>query len=248
MKKFIFHFIMTGFILMLSFFALFAGCATTGLNDKIQTSEGEIIIHPLSHSSFVLKTEKTTIIFDPVGDSDQYTNIKNPDYIIITHTHPDHFNTGILKDIKGKNTKIIGPKVAGDQYPGMIIMNNGEKKSFEDMTIEAIPMYNLTKERLMFHPRGVGNGYVVTINGKRIYNSGDTEDIPEMRKLKNIDIAFVCMNLPYTMDVNQAASAVLDFKPKIIYPFHYREGGGTFSNIKLFKQHVSKTKGLMFDS
>lgn len=107
------------------------------------------------------------------------------------------------------------------------------------ISIKAIPMYNLREEALKFHTKGRGNGYVLDINDERIYISGDTEDIPEMRNLKNIDKAFVCMNLPYTMPIESAASAVLDFKPKTVYPYHYRGSDG-LSNINLFKEIVNK--------
>ena len=116
---------------------------------------------------------------------------------------------------------------------------NGETKSLHEIKIEAVPMYNLTPERLKFHNKGRGNGYVLTLGGKRVYISGDTEDIPEMRALKNIDIAFVCMNLPYTMDVNQAAGAVREFRPRIVYPYHYRG-----SDVEKFKSLVGNDRGV----
>src|SRR6185436_1926633 len=124
-------------------------------------------------------------------------------------------------------TKIVVPKAVADQLPAelkskAIVIANGEKKEVQGVAIEAVPMYNLTEDRLKFHTKGRGNGYVVTVGGKRVYISGDTEDIPEMRALKNIDVAFICMNLPYTMTEEQAASAVREFKPKIVYPYHYR--------------------------
>ena len=120
----------------------------------------------------------------------------------------------------------------------IVVINNGETKDMTSFSLEAIPMYNLRKEALKFHQKGRGNGYVLTVDGERLYFSGDTEDIPEMRSLKNIDRAFVCMNLPYTMTVESAASAVLEFKPKQVYPYHYR-GGGEFSDVTKFKSIVN---------
>ena len=115
------------------------------------------------------------------------------------------------------------------------VMANREKKEVAGIQVEAVPMYNLTEERLRYHQKGRGNGYLVTLGGKRIYISGDTEDIPEMRALKDIDAAFVCMNLPYTMTEEQAASAVKEFQPEIVYPYHYRG-----SDMEKFKELVGE--------
>lgn len=117
-------------------------------------------------------------------------------------------------------------------------MNNGDIKSIHNIIIEAIPMYNLREEALKFHEKGRGNGYVITLGKERIYISGDTEDIPEMRALQNIDKAFVCMNLPWTMTVESAADAILEFKPKTIYPYHYRGSNG-MSDVEKFKSLVN---------
>ena len=119
-----------------------------------------------------------------------------------------------------------------------ITISNGQELDAGDLKIEAIPMYNLPEDETSRHPKGRGNGYILTMGGKRVYLSGDTEDIAEMRTLENIDIAFVCMNLPYTMDVNQAASAVNEFKPKVVYPYHYRGKGG-LSDVQSFKDQVN---------
>jgi L-ascorbate metabolism protein UlaG (beta-lactamase superfamily) len=119
-----------------------------------------------------------------------------------------------------------------------ISINNDEAKTFDSFNIEAIPMYNLREEALKFHPKGRGNGYVFTFGDDRVYFSGDTEDISEMRALKNIDKAFICMNLPYTMTVESAANAVLEFKPKQVYPYHYRGTDG-LSDVEKFKSIVS---------
>ena len=148
-----------------------------------------------------------------------------------------------LKELDLSSTTIIAPKAVADQFQNasakeIIIINNGEHKKFENFSIEAIPMYNLREEALKFHTKGRGNGYVLTIKKERIYFSGDTEDIPEMRNLKNIDKAFVCMNLPYTMTIESAADAVLEFKPKEVYPYHYRGTEG-LSDVEKFKKIVT---------
>jgi L-ascorbate metabolism protein UlaG (beta-lactamase superfamily) len=123
------------------------------------------------------------------------------------------------------------------------VLANGESTSWRDIGIEAMPMYNLDPEKQRFHPKGRGNGYVLTLGGARIYISGDTEDIPEMRALENIDAAFVCMNLPYTMDVEAAADAVLEFRPRIVYPYHFRGSGG-MSDLDDFQSRVAAKPGV----
>ena len=149
--------------------------------------------------------------------------------------------------VSGEKTTIVAPAAVADELPQVDrsrveVLGNGQALDWEGITIEAVPMYNLTADRLQFHPKGRGNGYLLTLGGKRVYISGDTEDIPEMRQLENIDAAFVCMNLPYTMDVEAAADAVLEFKPKIVYPYHYRGKGG-MSDLKQFSSIVGAGDG-----
>jgi L-ascorbate metabolism protein UlaG (beta-lactamase superfamily) len=149
-----------------------------------------------------------------------------------------------LTSISGAKASIVAPKAVTDKLPETLrakttTLANGETKALLGVKIEAVPMYNTTPERLNFHNKGRGNGYVLTLGDKRVYISGDTEDIPEMRALKDIDVAFVCMNLPYTMTVDQAASAVRQFKPKIVYPYHYRG-----SDLEKFKKLVGDDVGV----
>jgi L-ascorbate metabolism protein UlaG (beta-lactamase superfamily) len=149
-----------------------------------------------------------------------------------------------LDSLDLSNAEIIAPQAVAEKLPAqytdhLIILNNGETKEVQGISIEAVPMYNLREEALKFHDKGRGNGYIITLGKKRLYFSGDTEDIPEMRALQYIDIAFVCMNLPYTMTVESAASAVLEFKPKQVYPYHYRGTEG-LSDVAKFKELVSK--------
>jgi L-ascorbate metabolism protein UlaG (beta-lactamase superfamily) len=204
-----------------------------------QSKQGDnVTFTPISHASFVIQATATTICVDPVGDAKAYGSAA-PAVILITDIHGDHLSQETVAFLKKENTSVIGPKAVVDKLGYGTIMNNGEKATFGKVTVEAIPMYNLTAERMKFHEKGRGNGYVVTLDGKRIYISGDTEDIPEMRALKNIDYAFVCMNLPYTMTPEQAASAVLEFKPKVAIPYHYRG-----SDINKFKEAVGKDKSI----
>ena len=197
----------------------------------------------INHASFIITFDSLTVYVDPVQDTSVYKTYPKPNIILVTDIHQDHFNPDVINSFKIDDPKIIAPKVVVDQLGYGNILNNGENIKINEVTIEAIPMYNLTEGRLAFHERGRGNGYVVTINNERIYISGDTEDIKEMRELKNIDYAFVCMNLPYTMTVEQAASATLEFKPKVIYPYHFRGKDG-FSDIEKFNSLISVDKNI----
>lgn len=220
---------------MKKFFVLFASlmifCFSTAC-------AGEIGFYPVEHASFVIDTGEVIIYVDPVGDKELYSGLGKPDIILITDIHGDHLSKELLDEITGK-AMVVGPKAVIDEIGSGKIMKNGETKEYKGVNIEAVPMYNLTEERAKFHPRGRGNGYVLTVDKERIYISGDTEDIPEMRALKGIDHAFVCMNLPYTMTVKQAVSAVVEFEPVKAYPYHYRGKPG-FSDIEKFKKQVEK--------
>ncbi len=195
---------------------------------------------PIEHASFIIKSDSATIFVDPVGDDAKYEGY-SPDLILITHKHQDHLKESLLKKYISDETIILAPASVVKMSGLGEVIKNGESKIVGTITVEAIPMYNTTKERLKYHPKADGNGYVLTVNGKRIYIAGDTEDISEMRKLKNIDHAFICMNLPYTMTVEQAVSATLEFKPKVAYPYHYRGKGG-MSDVQKYKAEV-ESKG-----
>ncbi|MCX7560434.1 MBL fold metallo-hydrolase [Sulfitobacter sp. F26204] len=201
--------------------------------DTFDTPAGKISVHPVNHASIVLETPKGTIYVDPVGDAAQYEGMPAPDLILITHEHGDHYNEETLQALVTDETQmIVNPAVMGKLTEGLkeraSDVANGSVSEFNTLSIQAIPAYNTTEERMKFHPKGRDNGYVLNFEDFRIYISGDTEDIPEMRSLTDIDLAFVCMNLPFTMDANAAASAVSEFAPTYVYPYHYRgRDGGT---------------------
>lgn len=210
---------------------------------KIETLNSKTEIIPISHATFVMEIKKTVVYIDPVGDASLFSHLKSPNLILITDIHGDHLSVETLQAIIQQHTTIIAPQAVIDQLPDTLknqafVMHNGETKTYNHLKIEAIPMYNLRPEALKYHSKGRGNGYVLNNHDERIYISGDTEDIPEMRNLKDIDIAFVCMNLPYTMPVEQAANAVLDFKPKEVIPYHYRGTDG-LSDVGAFKELVN---------
>lgn len=188
---------------------------------------GAYEVHPIEHATFVLTSGACTLVFDPVGRAERFAGVPTPDLILVTDVHGDHADAETVAALAGPETPVVVPPAVagtlGDAAPGGLrTLANGETIAIGAIGIEAIPMYNLTEGRLDRHPKGRGNGYVVTLAGRRIYVSGDTEDIPEMRALSDIDAAFVCMNLPYTMSVDAAADAVLEMKPHVVYPYHYR--------------------------
>ena len=212
-------------------------------SDTFKTTNGVIKIQPILHSSFVLTYNNTSIYVDPYGGENLYKNLKSPDIVLITDIHGDHLNQETLNAIDTSNALFIVPEAVANELPEKYnskveILKNGQGIHRLNFFIKAIPMYNLPETQDSKHPKGRGNGYLLTIDDKRIYISGDTGDIPEMRILQHIDIAFVCMNLPYTMTINQAADAVLEFKPNVVYPFHYRGKDG-FSDVNEFKNLVN---------
>ena len=207
------------------------------------TTNSRVEVIPVSHATAIIKFGSEIIYLDPTGGKKAFESHPVPTYVFITDVHGDHMNIKTLNELDLQNTIIVAPQAVCENLKAIsakeiVVINNGETKDMTSFSLEAIPMYNLRKEALKFHQKGRGNGYVLTVDGERLYFSGDTEDIPEMRSLKNIDRAFVCMNLPYTMTVESAASAVLEFKPKQVYPYHYRGGGG-FSDVTKFKSIVN---------
>ena len=201
-------------------------------------------VHPVEHASAVIEKGGYTLYIDPVGSPSLYKNYPAPDLILITDIHGDHYRQSTLDSLDTSKAKIIAPQAVADRMPAAFtpqvdVLGNDESKERFGFTITAVPMYNLRSEALKFHTKGRGNGYVVEHDNSRLYISGDTEDIPEMRQLRNIDLALVCMNLPYTMTVESAADAVLEFKPKTIMPYHYR-GNPEVSDVKKFAQLIQQ--------
>ena len=209
-------------------------------SDTIKTDQGQLIITPIQHGSLVLTYQGNTIYVDPYGGGEPYEKIKDPDLVLITDIHGDHLHKETLQALNLEQASFIVPAAVKEQLGEMDMalsevntLANGEETAWKEIKIEAIPMYNLPETEDSRHPKGRGNGYLLTFDGTRVYISGDTEDIREMRSLDKIDIAFVCMNMPYTMDIEQAADAVLAFQPEVVYPYHYRG-----SDVEAFKKKV----------
>jgi len=214
-------------------------------NEPIKLTQKGFEVTPISHATMVLHWDGSIIYVDPVGGAEAFAGQPSPDLILVTDIHGDHLNVETLKAVSTDKSKIMVPQAVADELPTdfdaqVDVLKNGDFKERFGFKVEAIPMYNLREEALKFHTKGRGNGYVIEKDGMRVYISGDTEDIPEMRALKDIDVAFVCMNLPYTMTELQAAKAVVEFQPKKVYPYHYRGKDG-MSNPGTFHGWVKKS-------
>lgn len=218
-----------------------AGPASAAVAEEValQTPKGPVSLDIVQHASFVLRWNGQTIYVDPVGPADRYASLPPPDLILITHAHSDHLSLSTLAGLDTGKATVVEPQSVADKLGATYgkaqhVMANGDTFKTHGLRIEAVPMYNLPGKKTIYHPKGWGNGYLLTLAGKRIYISGDTEGTKEMRALRHIDLAFVCMNLPYTMDVQEAAKAVLAFKPAAVYPYHYRG-----QNTETFKRLVN---------
>jgi len=214
--------------------------------DKFSTNKGDLVIKPILHGTVAFQWDGKVVYVDPYGGVEVFKGMPVPTIVLITDIHGDHMDIKTLDALDLSKTKLVVPPAVADQLPDkykgqLEILGNGSSMTLEGMIISAIPMYNLPEDESSRHTKGRGNGYVVTAGGKKVYFSGDTEDILEMRALRGIDVAFVCMNLPYTMDVDQAADAVLEFKPKTVYPYHYRGQGG-LNDVEKFKSLVDNGK------
>ncbi len=230
-----------------------ASLTGTGLltGDHLTTSAGDAVIHPVNHASFVMSWNGKMIYGDPVGAASLYSGFPKADLILVSHSHSDHYNNTTLAAVVNTGAQIVAPQAV---YNGMtaalkamttvmltgqtIPANNTLPQTLMSVTIEAIPAYNAN------HTLGTGNGYVLNLGGKRIFMSGDTGDTPEMRALTNIDVSFVCMNVPFTMTVASAASVVRAFRPGVVFPYHYRNQDNSLADLNSFKQQVGTDLGI----
>ena len=206
--------------------------------DVIKTSDGDLEITFVGHASLIFEFNGMVIHVDPFSRLTDYSKLPDADLILITHDHGDHMDTEAVNLIKKENTQIILTKTCSETIPGGIVMANGDVKTVKlakDLKIEAVPAYNIVHKRpdgTPFHPKGVGNGYIITFGDKRVYVAGDTENIPEMKNLKNIDIAFLPANLPYTMTAEMVVEAADSFKPTVLYPYHFQFGQGQITELE----------------
>jgi len=195
-------------------------------SDTVKTAQGDLVIHFLGHGSLMMSWKSKIIHVDPISSEADYQALPKADLILITHEHYDHLDLKAVAHIRTASTKIVSSPEVAKQIQGMIVMKNGDTQTVDGLKIEAVPAYNIVHMAAPgkpFHPQGIGNGYVVTFGDKRLYIAGDTENIPEMKQLRDIDIAFLPMNLPYTMTPEMVALAAKMFHPKILYPYHQGE-------------------------
>jgi L-ascorbate metabolism protein UlaG (beta-lactamase superfamily) len=224
-----------------------ASAVTTGtagkgtVTDTLETSAGPVTVTPILHGTLALGFSGKTIVVDPYSKAPA-GSLPKADLVLITDIHQDHFDPEGITAVRKSDTVLVAPKVVAEKLPEAKVLKNGEKLEVLGVRIEATPMYN--KKRgpepgKLFHDKGRGNGYLLGFGDKKVYVSGDTECTSEMKALKNVDLAFVCMNLPYTMPPEEAAECVKAFKPAVVIPFHYRG-----SDLAVFRSALADTKGV----
>jgi L-ascorbate metabolism protein UlaG (beta-lactamase superfamily) len=194
--------------------------------DVVKTSGGDLAITFIGHGTLMFSYRGITIHVDPWSRLADYAKLPKGDIVLVTHDHPDHFDPSAIKLVSGTNTALVFTQECRDEGLAGTVMKNGDTTTVSGIGIEAVSAYNLVGKRpdgRPFHPKGAGNGYILTFGGTRVYVAGDTENTPEMKRLKRIDVAFLPMNLPYTMTPEMVADAARAFKPKILYPYHFGE-------------------------
>ena len=209
------------FILLLPFLLLSLASAQPFEADTFVVGQKKLVIHFIGHGTLMLDYGGTIIHLDPVGQYADYSKLPKADLILVTHHHQDHLDKEAVGRMVAANTRVILNKASYDILGFGKTLANGDSLRLGDIVITALPAYNTTRGREKYHPKGRDNGYLLDIGGRRVYIAGDTEDIPEMRRLKDIDIAFLPMNQPYTMTPKQLAAAARMIKPKVVYPYHY---------------------------
>jgi len=194
--------------------------------DTIKTSTGDLGITFIGHATLMFTINGKVIHVDPWTKLADYSRMPKADVILVTHGHSDHLDVEAIKVIRQEGTQIVVSPVCAGKVDGAVVMKNGETKSVAGFKVEAVPAYNIEHKRpdgTPFHPKGEGNGYIITFGDKRVYVAGDTEGTPELKSLQKIDVAFLPMNLPYTMTPEMVADAAKAFKPKVLYPYHFGE-------------------------
>jgi len=214
-------------VVMSVFFCSFSAFAQENFeSDIIKTASGDLKITFIGHATLMLDFGGKVIHIDPVGQYADYSKLPKADMIFITHEHSDHLDVKAIETIRKDTTILIMNEACAEKVKGGIVLKNGDRKTIEGLEIDAVPAYNIVhmrSEGVPFHKKGAGNGYIIKFSDKKIYIAGDTENIPEMKRLKKIDIAFLPMNLPYTMTPEMVADAAKAFKPEVLYPYHYGE-------------------------
>ncbi len=218
--------VITAFLLLMLIWPLTAVAAEVVKRDVLKTSAGDVELLFIGHASLIMIFRGMVIHFDPYGKLADYGKLPKADLVFFTHDHNDHFDLKALESIQKKGTVVVLPPICSDKVPEGWIVENGETLTVKGIEVRAVPAYNVLHKRETgqpYHPKGIGNGYVLTFGDKHVYVAGDTENLPEIKALKNIDCAFLPMSTPSTMTPAMLADAAKAFKPKILYPYHYGE-------------------------
>jgi L-ascorbate metabolism protein UlaG (beta-lactamase superfamily) len=211
-------------VLALLFFSGGACGQSTFQEDVVSTAAGDLTITFIGHGTLMFSFADKIIHVDPVGREADYASMPKADIVLVTHEHGDHLDSNAIDAIRKEGTVVVCSRSCEGRLDGAIVMENGARRTEAGFPIEAVPAYNLVHKRdngQPFHPKGNGNGYVISFGDVRVYVAGDTENTPEMKALRNIDIAFLPMNLPYTMTPEMVADAAKAFRPRILYPYHF---------------------------
>lgn len=215
---------------LLVFFALVPTSPAHGQDqiqeDVLSTSAGDLTISFVGHGTLIFTLGERVIHVDPVSSEADYSTLPDADLILITHEHGDHLDPAAVEEIMKAGTQVVVSTSCADRIEGAMVMANGDGADVAGFRIEAVPAYNIVNlraEGMPYHPKGSGNGYIITFGNTRVYVAGDTENTPEMKALQNIDVAFLPMNLPYTMTPGMVAEAAMAFRPRILYPYHFGE-------------------------
>jgi L-ascorbate metabolism protein UlaG (beta-lactamase superfamily) len=214
------------FSLTISIMATKGYSQETPAYDKISTAAGNVIMNFIGHGSLMFRLDTFSIYIDPVSSSGDYKNLPKADLILVTHEHSDHLDLKLINELKRPGTLVFTSVKATEQINWAMAMKPGDRQEVNNIVIEAVQAYNIVNMRSPgqpFHPKGSGLGYILTIGGKRFYIAGDTENTPEMKALTDIEVAFLPMNLPYTMTPEMVADAAKAFRPRILYPYHFGE-------------------------
>jgi len=232
-------FVLINFLFMV--FAVSVVAQESFETDTIKISAGDLKMTFIGHGSLMFTFFGKVIHVDPYSKVADYTKLPKADVILLTHEHLDHLDLKALNPVRTSKTLVVLTQTCARQVEDGMVMNNGDTKIIEGLKIEAVPAYNIIHKRdgQPFHPKGIGNGYVITFGDKRVYVAGDTENIPEMKELKGIDIAFLPMSAPFTMTPEMVADAAKAFTPKILYPYHYSE-----TNTSKLLDLLKDTKGI----
>lgn len=225
MKRFI-----TGLLLLVVCGMASCTAQTTTNNEEVDvfsTDNGtKVALYCIKHGSVKMQIGDKWLYIDPVTDKvppvTDYTTMPKADYILITHEHADHLDAVAIEQLTKEGTKLILNPRSSEILGGKgEVMTNGDHTALGAIAVDAVPAYNSSADKQQFHPKGRDNGYILTIEGLRIYVAGDTEDIPEMSGIKDIDVAFLPCNLPFTMTPEQCANAARTIKPRVLFPYHY---------------------------